>query len=166
MTYVSRDTLKPGPVEVAGFDRESDGAEGPTTPAPGGHGHGGGAAGGTMNELLAQFHAFELAEEAKIANLSFTSLLGLRVNNSGYPGDKPSGTQWWNANNVLAVTDRRLFYRLDTFGGQSGSPVWRFRDGQRHIVAVHNTGGPVFNGSVRLVKPVFDNLVGWKNQYT
>ncbi|MCB1371077.1 MAG: hypothetical protein KDJ83_09315, partial [Rhodobacteraceae bacterium] len=38
MTYVSRDTLKPGPVEVAGFDRESDGAEGPTTPAPGGHG--------------------------------------------------------------------------------------------------------------------------------
>ena len=48
----------------------------------------------------------------------------------------------------------------------SGSPVWRFRDGQRHIVAVHNTGGPVFNGSVRLVKPVFDNLVGWKNQYT
>ena len=101
-----------------------------------------------------------------LANLSFTSLLGLRVNTSGYPGDKPYGTQWWNANNVLAVTARRLFYRLDTYGGQSGSPVWRFKDGKRHIVAVHNTGGPVYNGSVRLAKPVFDNLVKWKNTYT
>jgi V8-like Glu-specific endopeptidase len=101
-----------------------------------------------------------------LANLSFFSLLGLNVNNSGYPGDKPYGTQWWNSNNVLMVTDRRLFYRLDTYGGQSGSPVWRYKDGQRHIVAVHNTGGSVYNGSVRLSKPVFDNLVSWKNQYT
>jgi len=101
-----------------------------------------------------------------LANLSFFSLMGLKVNNSGYPGDKDSGTQWWNANNVLAVTDRRVYYRLDTYGGQSGSPVWRFKDGKRHIVAVHNTGGTVFNGSVRLVKPVFDNLVNWKNLYT
>ncbi len=101
-----------------------------------------------------------------LANLSFTSLMGLNVNSSGYPGDKPYGTQWWNSNNVLAVTARRLFYRLDTYGGQSGSPVWRFRNGQRHIVAVHNTGGSVFNGSVRLAKPVFDNLVRWKNTYT
>lgn len=101
-----------------------------------------------------------------LASLSFFSLMGLRVNNAGYPGDKPYGTQWWNANNVLAVTDRRVYYRIDTFNGQSGSPVWRFRDGKRHIVAVHNTGGALFNGSVRLVKPVFDNLVKWKNTYT
>lgn len=100
-----------------------------------------------------------------LANLSFTSLMGLRVNSSGYPGDKPSGTQWWNANNVLAVTARRVYYRLDTYHGQSGSPVWRYRNGKRHIAAVHNTGGAVFNGSVRLVKPVFNNLVKWKNQY-
>jgi V8-like Glu-specific endopeptidase len=100
-----------------------------------------------------------------LASLSWTSLMGLRVNNSGYPGDKPFGTQWWNANNVLAVTSRRVYYRLDTYGGQSGSPVWRYRNNQRHIVAVHNTGGAVFNGSVRLVKPVFNNLVNWKNRY-
>jgi V8-like Glu-specific endopeptidase len=101
-----------------------------------------------------------------LANLSWTSLMGLRVNNSGYPGDKPYGTQWWNANNVLAVTSRRVYYRLDTYNGQSGSPVWRYRNNKRHIVAVHNTGGAVFNGSVRIVKPVFDNLVKWKNLYT
>ena len=101
-----------------------------------------------------------------LANLSFFSLLGLRVNNSGYPGDKPYGTQWWNANNILAVTARRVYYRIDTYFGQSGSPDWRFKDNKRHIVAVHNTGGSIMNGGVRLSKPVFDNLVKWKNQYT
>jgi glutamyl endopeptidase len=101
-----------------------------------------------------------------MARLSYLSLMGLRVNNSGYPGDKPYGTQWWNANNVLAVTPRRLYYRLDTYFGQSGSPLWRLKDGNRHIVAVHNTGGSAANGSVRLSKSVFDNLVKWKNEYT
>lgn len=101
-----------------------------------------------------------------LANLSYFSLLGLNVNNSGYPGDKPYGTQWWNANNILLVTDRRVYYRIDTYGGQSGSPDWRYKDGKRHIVAVHNTGGSVFNGGVRIVEPVFNNLVNWKNLYT
>lgn len=100
-----------------------------------------------------------------LANLSYFSLLGLRVNNSGYPGDKPGNYQWWNANNILAVTSRRVYYRIDTFGGQSGSPVWRYKNQKRHIVAVHNTGGSPFNGAVRIVKPVFNNLVSWKNKY-
>lgn len=98
-----------------------------------------------------------------LANLSFASLLGLNVNNSGYPGDKPYGTQWWNANNVLAVTGRRLYYRIDTMGGQSGSPVWRFKDGQRHIVGIHTTGGSPFNAATRICDPVFANLVAWKD---
>lgn len=101
-----------------------------------------------------------------LANLSYFSLLGLRVNNAGYPGDKPGNYQWWNANNILAVTTRRVYYRIDTFGGQSGSPVWRYRQKKRHIIAVHNTGGNPFNGAVRIVKPVFNNLVSWKNKYT
>ncbi|MGH1493775.1 MAG: trypsin-like serine peptidase [Acidimicrobiales bacterium] len=101
-----------------------------------------------------------------LANLSFFSLMGLKVNNSGYPGDKPPGTQWWNSNNVLAVTARRVYYRLDTYNGQSGSPIWRYKNRKRHIIAVHNTGSRSFNGSVRINKAVFDNLVRWKNTYT
>lgn len=100
-----------------------------------------------------------------LARLSFFSLLGLRINSSGYPGDKPYGTQWWNANNILAVTARRIYYRIDTYFGQSGSPDWRYKNGKRHIVAVHNTGGSVMNGGVRLSKPVFNNLVAWKNTH-
>ena len=100
-----------------------------------------------------------------LARLSFFSLLGLRINSSGYPGDKPYGTQWWNSNNILAVTARRVYYRIDTYFGQSGSPNWRYKNGKRHIVAVHNTGGSVMNGGVRVSKPVFNNLVNWKNTH-
>jgi V8-like Glu-specific endopeptidase len=97
-----------------------------------------------------------------LADLSFLSLMGLNVNTSGYPGDKAYGTQWWNSNNILAVTGRRLYYRIDTMGGQSGSPVWRYKDGNRHIVGIHTTGGSVFNGATRVNDDVFKNLVAWK----
>jgi len=97
-----------------------------------------------------------------LADLSFTSLMGLNVNNAGYPGDKPHGTCWWNSNNILAVTGRRLHYRVDTMGGQSGSPVWRFKDGNRHIVGIHTTGGTPFNGATRLNDDVFRNLQAWR----
>jgi glutamyl endopeptidase len=97
-----------------------------------------------------------------LANLSFASLMGLNVNNSGYPGDKAYGTQWWNSNNILAVTGRRLYYRIDTMGGQSGSPVWRFKDAKRHIIGIHTTGGSPFNGATRVNADVFKNLVAWK----
>jgi V8-like Glu-specific endopeptidase len=87
----------------------------------------------------------------------------LLVNSSGYPGDKPTGTQWWNANRILSVSSRRIYYQIDTAGGQSGSPVWRYRNGKRHIIGIHTTGGAPFNGATRIIKPVFDNLVKWKN---
>jgi V8-like Glu-specific endopeptidase len=58
----------------------------------------------------------------------------LRINSSGYPGGKPYGTQWWNSNNILAVTARCVYYRIDTYFGQSGSPNWRYKNGKRHIV--------------------------------
>jgi glutamyl endopeptidase len=60
------------------------------------------------------------------ASLSDASLNNLIVNNSGYPGDKPFGTQWFNAGRVTNVTARKIYYMLDTYGGQSGSPVWRY----------------------------------------
>lgn len=98
-----------------------------------------------------------------LANLSDASLRGLRVNSSGYPGDKEYGTQWFNSNTILALSGRRLYYQIDTMGGQSGSPVWRYRNGQRHIVGIHTTGGNPHNGATRLSAPVFNNLVNWRN---
>lgn len=47
------------------------------------------------------------------------------INVSGYPGDRGNGReQYFHANRILRVTDRRIFYDVDTFGGQSGAPAW------------------------------------------
>lgn len=95
------------------------------------------------------------------ASLTDSSLNGLLLNNSGYPGDKPFGTQWFNAGRVSQITARKIYYMLDTFGGQSGSPVWRLSNGQRHAVGIHAYGGCP-NSATRIVKPVFDNMLAWR----
>jgi glutamyl endopeptidase len=66
---------------------------------------------------------------------SLASLTNLSIHTRGYPGDKPSGTQWLSNNctesttfvqcKVAATGSRQIFYANDTFGGQSGSPVYR-----------------------------------------
>ncbi|RMH36547.1 MAG: serine protease [Nitrospirae bacterium] len=96
------------------------------------------------------------------ANLNFFSLLGLKVNLSGYPGDKPSGTQWWHARRIKFVTGRTLVYNIDTAGGQSGSPVWRYKNGKRHVVGIHTNGSSAGNSATRITKPVFKNIKKWK----
>lgn len=96
------------------------------------------------------------------AALSSSSLRNLLVNNSGYPADKPFGTQWYNSGRITKVTTRRLQYMIDTFGGQSGSIVYRLRNGKRHAVGIHAYGGCP-NKSTRITKRVFDNMKAWKN---
>lgn len=42
----------------------------------------------------------------------------------GYPGDKPFGTHWKMSGTIAARTDaNNVYYPMDTFGGQSGSPI-------------------------------------------
>ena len=96
------------------------------------------------------------------AALSDASLQNLYVNNAGYPGDKPYGTQWFNAGNITQVTTRRLHYMIDTYGGHSGSAVWRLQSNQRHAVGIHGYGGCP-NKAVRIVQPVYDNMLAWRN---
>jgi len=96
------------------------------------------------------------------ACLSDASLTGLLLNNSGYPGDKAFGTQWFNAGRTSQITARKIYYMLDTYGGQSGSPVWRLCNGQRHAVGIHAYGGCP-NSATRIVQAVFDNMLAWRN---
>lgn len=95
------------------------------------------------------------------ASLTDASLNNLLLNNSGYAGDKPFGTQWFNAGRVSSITARKIYYMLDTFGGQSGSPVWRLSNGQRHAVGIHAYGGCP-NSATRINSAVFNNMLAWK----
>lgn len=98
------------------------------------------------------------------ASLSESSLLNLTLNLSGYPGDKPSGTQWFHARKTASVTARTIVYNIDTAGGQSGSPVWRYLNGQRHAVGIHTNGSPSGNSATRIVTEVFNNIKKWKEE--
>ena len=90
----------------------------------------------------------------------------------GYPGDKtPCCTQWKMAGTVTVLQPRRVYYKIDTFGGQSGSPVWRNVNAACKTcgIAIHayGTGGSGINATnnhgTRITAPVFNNITTWKN---
>ena len=95
-------------------------------------------------------------------NYADADLLASVGNISGYPGDKPSGTQWYDARRIAAVTARKVHYDIDTAGGQSGSAVYRIVNGGRYAVAIHAYGGATTNSGTRINAAVFANLNGWK----
>jgi V8-like Glu-specific endopeptidase len=94
-----------------------------------------------------------------------SDLEGVTANISGYPGDKPSGTQWYGARRVDSVGPRKVFYDIDTAGGQSGSAVYRIKGGSRYGIAVHAYGGAVVNSGTRINRPVYDNMKAWKKKH-
>jgi V8-like Glu-specific endopeptidase len=83
-------------------------------------------------------------------------------NISGYPGDKPTGTQWYDARRIASVNSRKVYYDIDTAGGQSGSAVFRAINGDRYSIAIHAYGGATTNSGTRIIRPVFDNMIAWK----
>ena len=93
---------------------------------------------------------------------SDATLLASTANTSGYPGDKPAGTQWYHARRVTSVGARKVYYDADTFGGQSGSGVYRIVNGARYAVAVHAYGGATSNSGTRITSTVYNDLVAWR----
>ena len=97
------------------------------------------------------------------------------VNVSGYPGDRGAGNEQYHARNrVVQVTERRVFYEVDTFGGQSGAPVWIHEEEGSPPLAVgvhaYGTGGTpasvsaVSNSAPRIIPEVLDKIIGWVEQ--
>ena len=91
-----------------------------------------------------------------------------KVKIAGYPGDKPL-TQWYSKGKVKVVQKRRVFYKNDTTGGMSGSPVYTKMKGCNPCsMAVHaygTYGSPPFstyNHGTRITKKVFKNFKKWK----
>ena len=107
-----------------------------------------------------------------LAALTPDELVGYLVNISGYPGDRGAGNEQYHAaNRVMRVTDRRLFYEVDTFGGQSGAPVWVHEEaGAPPLgVGIHAYGiggtpssfGITANSAPRLIPEVLDKVKEW-----
>lgn len=82
----------------------------------------------------------------------------------GYPGDKvnaQANTQWTMQGQISRARPRRLFYPIDTFAGQSGSPLygrWNKRCNPCGF-GIHTYGvggGWTENSATRITKNVFD----------
>lgn len=84
------------------------------------------------------------------------------VNLAGYPGDKPSGTQWFHSRQIDDVGDKVMTYSIDTYGGQSGAPVWQLmQDGGRYGVGIHTNGVVSGNSATRITTDVFNKIIEW-----
>lgn len=89
----------------------------------------------------------------------------------GYPGDKPSATQWLSADKVRCEGTHNIYYKNDTAGGMSGSPIWN--DGKFdgpyaigiHAYGVFGTSGckSKFNSGTRIRKAVSNNMKAWRD---
>ncbi|MEE9303413.1 MAG: serine protease, partial [Thiotrichaceae bacterium] len=92
----------------------------------------------------------------------------MNANVSGYPGDKPDGTMWYEncPMKTMWYDNRRVSHTCDTFGGMSGSGLYRNINGSRIIYGVHTngSGGGSRNFGTRITKGVFDTLRHWKSQ--
>jgi V8-like Glu-specific endopeptidase len=107
------------------------------------------------------------------AALNDAALDAQRVNVSGYPVDKgfaelTGSEQWFHAKQIVHATPRRIYYDVDTMGGQSGAPVWLESEEGPRVVGIHayGAGGAVSvgleaNSAPRITEEVLAVLKGW-----
>lgn len=86
-----------------------------------------------------------------------------KVNVRGYPGDKAYGTLWTMKGKIGTVQKTRFFYSIDTFGGQSGSPVYAKASSTCNPcsfgIHTYGVGGSwTANSATRITKKVFNFL--------
>jgi V8-like Glu-specific endopeptidase len=87
------------------------------------------------------------------------TLLDAEVEVAGYPADRAGGNRQYTATGTIHdLSPFEVFYRatLDTYGGQSGSPVLREGEDGTTIVGIHTFGTPETNGGVRITPDLLD----------
>lgn len=99
----------------------------------------------------------------EVRDLGDSELRAGIANISGYPADRDRAEyQYFHARELRGVSPAQLDYEIDTYGGQSGSPIWLDRGaGQVIAVGIHTTGSQVGNSGTRISAPVIDNLIAW-----
>jgi len=111
----------------------------------------------------------------QVASLTDDQLKDYMVNVSGYPAQPGDGKeQWWAKNRIRAVTQRRIFYDVDTSGGQSGAPVFIIESegAPPTVVGIHayGVGGTPqsipfqVNSAPRIIPEVVAQIEAWIDQ--
>ena len=94
----------------------------------------------------------------------WSSVNGVPGNLSGYPADRDGGvSQYYHYGPIATSTSQRLFYQIDTAGGQSGSGVYRILNGARYVMGAHayGAGSGSYNSATRIDSTKFNSLRSW-----
>ncbi|MBN1216764.1 MAG: trypsin-like serine protease [Candidatus Lokiarchaeota archaeon] len=87
------------------------------------------------------------------------------VKTAGYPGDKGYGEMYYASGkgkrlNIFEalIYQKVHLYDLDTYAGQSGSPVWKTHNNDPYIVSIHSASGKKdkFNIGTRIYPRLFE----------
>jgi V8-like Glu-specific endopeptidase len=92
--------------------------------------------------------------------------LSATANLSGYPGDKPAGTQWYAAGSVTGYNSNHVDHNIDIIKGDSGAGVYRFYGSTRYVYGTQSTENwslfsGYFNRTTRINNTRYNNLVNW-----
>lgn len=85
------------------------------------------------------------------------TLVGTKVTVAGYPGQ--SGDKLYrHKSNILSFNAEgyMMYYDIDTTGGQSGSPVIKYDNGNYYVVGIHRAGGTNSNKGRYITKNVYE----------
>lgn len=75
----------------------------------------------------------------------------------GYPGDRDTGVFQYKMRDMVRKQDGRFFYQIDTFGGQSGAPLFK---NSGVAIGIHNYGG-CDNKASDLTQEFIDRVDSW-----
>lgn len=98
--------------------------------------------------------------------VSGSDVSGTTVYTAGYPGDLLGAQYMFTTSGIVSFThDNNMYYTdtLDSYGGQSGSPVWWYdaATGTQTLVGVHTFGGFTYNGGTLLTDEFYTLLNTW-----
>lgn len=100
-----------------------------------------------------------------LQSMSDSNLDGTTVRIAGYPGDKPGYKMWYDSGPVTSIGPGKVYYKEDTYGGQSGSPVWAQVPGQSYwnAVGVHakGVGSGTSNSATRITNAILNQINTW-----
>lgn len=91
-----------------------------------------------------------------------TQFDGVQFSIVGYPTDKQVGTLWGQTGPVQ-VGSAFLSYRMSTYLGQSGSPLYVVVNGAAWVAGIHTGAQDDVNTAIRITQPVYDELVSWRS---
>lgn len=94
-------------------------------------------------------------------------LMNHMINISGYPATKLGETQLHHENRVNSVSPTKIYYDVDTEGGQSGSPIWIYEEGSNNpvVIGVHSYGAgnaAAGNSGVRITEEIIKFIEKWR----